>query len=169
MKDFIREGQKLPLWGIGPRLIWGMAAVGLVEIVLFCSVLRIGAVDTPWRTVFGIGGGVLVALGIAIWLLGAIFSDMYENIATNRLKTDGIYAWVRNPIYSGWWFLISSISLLWHNVWLLSVPFINWLIMRVVLKNSEEKWLLDLYGDAYAEYMKNVNRCIPWKRRSKNV
>jgi protein-S-isoprenylcysteine O-methyltransferase Ste14 len=38
--------------------------------------------------------------------------------------------------------------------------------MTVVLKNTEEKWLLDLYGKEYEEYKKRVNRCIPF--RSKN-
>lgn len=81
------------------------------------------------------------------------------------MKTDGIYAWVKNPMYSGWWMLITGISLMWHNVWLLASPLINWGIMTVVLKNTEEKWLLDLYGNEYAEYKKRVNRCIPWQRR----
>ena len=37
-----------------------------------------------------------------------------------------------------------------------------WLEMTIVLKNTEEKWLKDLYGEEYVEYCKNVNRCIPW-------
>ena len=44
-------------------------------------------------------------------------------------------------------------------------PVIDWLIITVALINTEEKWLLDLYGDEYAEYKKHVNRCIPWKRK----
>ncbi len=87
---------------------------------------------------------------------------MDENIADNKLKTDGIYAWVRNPMYSGSWILIIGISLMWANAWVLITSFINWLIMTVALKNTEEKWLLDLYGDEYAAYKKRVNRCIPW-------
>ncbi|WP_177201593.1 hypothetical protein [Butyrivibrio proteoclasticus] len=31
---------------------------------------------------------------------------------------------------------------------------------------SYKKWLLDLYGDEYAEYKRNVNRLIPWKPRT---
>ncbi len=47
----------------------------------------------------------------------------------------------------------------------LILPVLDWLIMTVALINTEEKWLLDLYGDEYASYKKRVNRCIPWKRR----
>jgi len=41
---------------------------------------------------------------------------------------------------------------------------------RDILINTEEKWLLKVYGDEYAEYKKIVNRCIPWfpkQKRSK--
>ena len=89
---------------------------------------------------------------------------MDNNIAENKLKTDGVYAWVRNPMYSGLWILITGISLMWHNAWLLIVPFINWGIMTITLEYTEEKWLLDLYGAAYTEYKERVNRCIPWRR-----
>ena len=30
-----------------------------------------------------------------------------------------------------------------------------------IIKNTEEKWLKALYGNEYAEYCRNVNRCIP--------
>ena len=126
-KDFVKDGQKLPLYGIGLRLVFIMAAVTLTGIVLLLHF-------KDWRFEYS-------------------------------LKTDGIYAWVKNPMYSGWWMLITGISLMWHNVWLLASPLINWGIMTVVLKNTEEKWLLDLYGNEYAEYKKRVNRCIPWQRR----
>ncbi len=35
--------------------------------------------------------------------------------------------------------------------------------MTITLINSEEKWLLDLYGADYEAYKIKVNRCIPWK------
>jgi len=87
---------------------------------------------------------------------------MDASIAENRLQTGGIYAWVRNPMYSGWWMLFAGICLQWHNAWsLVTVP-VNWAILTVTLKLTEEKWLLDLYGQDYANYLKRVNRCIPW-------
>jgi len=109
---------------------------------------------------------VLDLTGSAVWVTGALRSDMDEHIAENRLKTDGIYAWVRNPMYSGCWMMITSASLQWHNVWLIPVCIFNWLLMTLVLNHTEEKWLLKLYGQKYTEYMKRVNRCIPWKRRA---
>ena len=165
MKNFVRKGQKLPLYGVGPYIIAGMAAVAIIGIILFSYVLKIGILEGPWVVVFRVVGIVLIVLGIFIWITGAVRSDMDRNIAENRLKTDGIYAWVRNPMYSGWWLAISGVVMLWHNVCLLLTIPVNWGIMTAVLKHTEEKWLFDLYGQEYADYMKRVNRCVPWPPR----
>lgn len=164
LKNFMKEGQKLPLFGVGPYIVYGMAMVNLIGIFLFGYVFKIGILDSPWILIFRIVGGLLIVLGIAVWFIGALKSDMDESITENKLQTKGIYAWVRNPMYSGWWIALSGIILMWHNIWMLIFPVIDWVIMTVVLINTEEKWLLDLYGDEYAEYKKRVNRCIPWRR-----
>ena len=98
MKNFVKEGQKLPLYGVGPYIILGMGAVTLLGIVFFCFVFKIGLLQAPWTVIFRTAGVVLIAAGIAVWLVSAFRSDMDDNIAANRLKTDGIYAWVRNPM-----------------------------------------------------------------------
>lgn len=165
MKNFVKEGQKLPLYGVGPYIVYGMAGVTIAAIVIFHYILKIGILGSPWILIFRIIAGLLIALGLVIWGIGALGSGMDKNISENKLKTDGIYAWVRNPMYSGWWILILGISLMWHNAFLLIPPLINCGIMTFVLKRTEEKWLLNLYGDEYGQYLKRVNRCIPWKHR----
>ncbi|MCR5090971.1 MAG: isoprenylcysteine carboxylmethyltransferase family protein [Oscillospiraceae bacterium] len=162
MKNFVKEGQKLPLYGVGPYIVYGMAALTAVGIVLCAYILKTGMLNSPWILIFRTAGGVIIVLGLVIWLIGALGSGMDENIAENRLKTDGVYAWVRNPMYTGWWFLFSGISLMWHNAWVLLTIAFNWGIMTVALKKTEEKWLQKLYGAEYEEYCKRVNRCIPW-------
>jgi len=162
MKNFVKDGQKLPLYGVGPYIVYAMAGLTIAGIIALYYVLKIGNLSAPWTYIFRICGGVLIALGIIIWAIGAIGSSMNDNITENRLKTNGIYAWVRNPMYSGWWIIITGISLMWANAFLLIIPFVNWAVMTIVLRNTEEKWLLDLYGDEYAAYMKRVNRCLPW-------
>ena len=162
MKNYVKEGQKLPLYGVGPYIVLAMAATTVIGILLFCYVLKIGTLSGPWVVILRITGAIIIALGLVIWYKGALGSDIDNIIAENRLKTDGIFAWVRNPMYSGFWFVFSGITMIWHNAWaLLTVP-VNWTSMTVALKNTEEKWLADLYGQEYAEYMKRVNRCIPW-------
>ncbi len=163
LKNYNKEGQKLPLFGVGPYIVYGMAVLTILGIVLIGYVFKIGMLGKPWILVFRIVGAILIIAGIAVWFIGAVRSDMDNHIENNKFKTDGIYAWVRNPMYSGWWMAITGITLMWHNKWMLVLPVMNWLIMTVTLINTEEKWLLNLYGDEYTEYTKKVNRCIPWK------
>ncbi|MCR5376570.1 MAG: isoprenylcysteine carboxylmethyltransferase family protein, partial [Lachnospiraceae bacterium] len=159
------EGQKLPLFGVGPYIVYGIAMVNVIGIILLEYVFKIGILESPWTIIFRIVGSLMIVLGGVIWYIGALRSDMDASITENRLQTKGIYALVRNPMYSGWWIALSGITLMWHNAWMLILPVIDWAIMTVALINTEEKWLLDLYGNEYAEYKKRVNRLIPWKRR----
>ena len=163
LKNYNKEGQKLPLFGIGPYMIFGMGVVNLIGIILFGYVFRIGTLEGLWINIFKICGVLLMISGICIWFIGAVRSDMDDHIESNKLKTTGIYAWVRNPMYSGWWIAFAGIALMWHNVCMLVLPVINWIIMTITLINTEEKWLLDLYGADYEAYKIKVNRCIPWK------
>ncbi len=163
LKNYNKDGQKLPLFGIGPYMIFGMGLVTLTGILLFGYVFNIGILETPWIMVFRITGALLIVTGIFIWFIGAVRSDMDDHIESNKLKTSGIYAWVRNPMYSGWWIAFAGITFMWHNIWMLVLPVINWIIMTIILINSEEKWLLDIYGAEYETYKTKVNRCIPWK------
>ncbi len=163
LKNYNKDGQKLPLFGIGPYMIFGMGAANLMGIILFGYIFRIGILKSPWIMIFRIVGTILIISGIFIWFIGAVRSDMDDHIESNKLKTNGIYAWVRNPMYSGWWIAFTGITFMWHNIWMLVLPVINWIIMTITLINSEEKWLSDLYGAEYETYKTKVNRCIPWK------
>ena len=162
LKNYVKDGQKLPLFGVGPYIVYGMAIVNIIGIILFGYVFKIGMLETPWLIIFRVIGILLAIYGIAVWFIGAMRSDMDESITENKLQTNGIYSWVRNPMYSGWWIALSGILLMWHNAWMLILPVIDWLIMTVALINTEEKWLTDLYGSEYEEYKRKVNRCIPW-------
>ena len=161
LKNYTKEGQKLPMFGIGPYLLYGIALFNAAVILLSVYVFKIGILGSPWTFIFRIAGATLVALGLPIWFIAAVRSGMDENITENKLKTDGIYAWVRNPMYTGWWFAMTGIGLMWHNVLAIPLFFIDWAILTAVLKNTEEKWLLKVYGKEYAEYKSRVNRCIP--------
>ena len=165
----MNENQKLPLFGIGPYLVAGLVLVDALFIILFRYVFKIGTVDGFGAVLFRVVGGILIVAGLIIWFIGAVKSDMDKSITQNKLQTGGIYAWVRNPMYSGWWILAMGVSFMWHNIFLVPAQFLNWLIMAIVLKNTEEKWLSALYGKDYEDYRKKVNRCIPWKWNNRHA
>lgn len=162
LKNYSKEGQKLPMFGIGPYLIYGIAFLNAAVIILTSYVFKVGILENSWVWIFRIAGGIFLALGILIWFIAAMCSGMDKNITENQLKTDGIYSWVRNPMYTGCWFIIIGISFMWHNCCVIPMIPVDWGILTIVLSHTEEKWLLDLYGEEYDSYKKRVNRCIPW-------
>ncbi|MBR5637502.1 MAG: hypothetical protein IKW81_11295 [Pseudobutyrivibrio sp.] len=103
MKNYSKEGQKLPLFGVGPILIFVIAIVNAIAIIVSSYVINIGILEGAWILVFRIVGGIIIVLGI-----------------------------------------------------------VDWLILTLVLKNTEEKWLFEVYGEEYMIYKNRVNRCIPW-------
>lgn len=152
----------LPFFGIGPlyvALIVALTAVGMILSAKGCLDNGIiPALKIPMLVV-----GILVAaLGAFIWGYAFFFDKIDDSIKNNSLCTDGIYAWVRNPLYVGWMFLCIGVSLFAGNLWLLLLPFIFWALMAVMMKHTEEKWLHDLYGEEYDAYCKRVNRTWPW-------
>ncbi|MGP1449285.1 MAG: methyltransferase family protein, partial [Filifactor alocis] len=85
-----------------------------------------------------------------------------KGLKENRLVTHGVYAYVRNPIYSAWIFICTGILLLGHDIWAFVLCPIFWAYLTVLMKHTEEKWLINQYGQQYLDYMKKVNRVFPW-------
>ena len=83
----------------------------------------------------------------------------------NELVTTGPYVWVRNPVYSAILLLCTGLLLMAYNLWLLLLPPVLWALMTAMLIPTEERWLRELHGQAYADYCERVNRCIPWPPR----
>lgn len=105
---------------------------------------------------------VFLIVGIWLWVSAAIKEKLCEKIIANQLVTTGVYALVRNPIYSAFAFVMSGVALLSSNLYLLPLPLVFWVLLTVMMQATEEKWLLAQFGDEYKEYCKRVNRCIPW-------
>ena len=89
LKNFSKEGQKLPMFGIGPYLIYGTAFLNAVVIVLTSHIFKVGIMEDIWVWIFRIAGGIIIALGIVIWYIGAVRSGMDENITETNSRQTG--------------------------------------------------------------------------------
>ena len=85
LKNYMKEGQKLPLFGIGPYLIYGIGVFTAICIFLFVYVLEIGNLTGKPVLAFRITGGILIILGFIVWFIGALTSGMDESITENKL------------------------------------------------------------------------------------
>lgn len=119
-----------------------------------------------WATLLGYGpAGALVemATGYALVITGLILiAKGWRAVlrACGRLLTDGIYARMRHPQYSGLFLAVLGQLIHWPTIpTLLLSPVIVWLY--VGLARREEKRLLAEFGDRYAAYRQRVPMFIP--------
>ena len=142
----MKNKEHLPLMGVGPVYVMSIIALTVIGIVLsVVDILNIGKYDVL-KIPFAILGVLLIALGVFMWLSANFASKLDDNIKSNKLVTTGIYAWVRNPIYSAFLLMCTGAILIANNIILLLLPLLYWIFMTVLMKNTEENWLLELYG-----------------------
>jgi len=165
----IKEGEHLSLYGVGPFYGFIIILITLIAIFnrnfSFLSYGKISFLQIPLLII----GTLLILLSIYIWIQAVIIAKVDKGIKNNKLVTTGIYGWVRHPIYSAITMLCTGILFISGNVFFFVLPFLYWLIFSILVKNTEEKWLRELYGKEYDDYCRQVNRCIPWKSKLNNV
>ncbi len=132
---------------VGPRYGW-----------LFMPILPRSA------ALYGIGV-VLLAAGLAfsIWARICLGRNWSASVAVKRqheLIRHGPYAWVRHPIYTG--ILAAFVgTVLAENQWCYVIAFV---IITVALRfkwRLEETWMQETFGEAYADYRRQVPAIIP--------
>ena len=161
-RSYLPMESHLPLYGVGPVYVAVIIAVTMAGILL--SQFKIIAyLSFPIiKMVLLMIGFLLVVMGAALWFLAVFRAKIDDGITNNHLVTDGVYALVRNPIYSAFLSVCTGTLMIYGNLWLLILPVLYWLFLTVLMKCTEEKWLKNLYGAEYEEYCRRVNRCIPW-------
>jgi protein-S-isoprenylcysteine O-methyltransferase Ste14 len=111
--------------------------------------------------VFSIAASVQTGLGT---LSGITQLDKnYPAAEKNRLATDGLYRYVRHPIYTGAiLFLWTSPQLTWNGLALRAAFTLYFIIGGIV----EEKKLVEEFGDEYRSYRMRTPMLIPWLKKS---
>lgn len=153
------ENNHLPVFGVGPYLIGLIIIMSLLFFVL--SFHNIIPVYKSNQIILSVLGFILIVIGTIFWLSANFNSRIDDGIRNNQLITTGIYSKVRHPIYAAFLYAVTGAILIFDNLFLLFLPVIFWLILTVVIKNTEEKWLIEWYGDYYLIYSRKVNRFIP--------
>lgn len=155
----------LPILGVGPLYVITIVMITIISIIFSATRFIPVITFTNMRWIFILIGILCFAIGITLWLKAVIIDRLDAHIIKNELVTTGVYAYVRNPVYSAFMFVCTGVLLIYGNLVLLVLPIIYWGFMTVLMKLTEEKWLEDLYGKEYVQYRQRVNRCIPWKRK----
>lgn len=152
----------LPVLGIGPFYLLSCLILMLIGFKLKNNQLfKIGDIS-KMKTPLMFIGAIFIVVGVAVWIYAVIIQKISEEIKNGKLITKGIYSFVRNPIYTAFIFVFTGILIMGSNLFLLILPILFWINLTVILKLTEEKWLLEKFGDEYVHYCKVVNRIIPW-------
>ncbi|NJP39639.1 isoprenylcysteine carboxylmethyltransferase family protein [Oscillospiraceae bacterium HV4-5-C5C] len=158
-------GKHLPLFGPGPIYVSVLIAVTVLSGWLTRQSWLASGYFPALRLPFMILAALFISAGDILWLLAIFQSRIGTRIQNHQLVTNGVYAWVRNPIYSSFLLICSGVLLLEVNLWLLILPLCFWLFLTLLLRRTEERWLRNAYGNAYLAYCRRTNRCLPWPPR----
>ena len=154
----------LPVFGVGP--IYAVSCLLLTAFGLFLKKKGfLNGGDLPGLKSEAMRiGFMLIFIGVALWIYAVLIQRISKEISSGHLVTIGIYSIVRNPIYLAFLCVCTGILVTAHNVYLLIIPVVLYIFLTVLMKQTEEKWLLYKFGSEYIEYCKHVNRVIPWFR-----
>ncbi len=116
-------------------------------------------------TYLGLGNGWFIVMLVSdvlliagIWLIIAGWERVYHS--EGKLVTDGIYAYMRHPQYTGIFIITLAFMIQWPTFpTLILWPFVFWMYYR--LARQEEKDVLEKYPDEYRRYMNRTPMFFP--------
>jgi protein-S-isoprenylcysteine O-methyltransferase Ste14 len=151
-----------------PAYLWAVKSAKVAVLImlavqtLFLDLFPIAAEATPLRVI----GSTIYVLGFATAVIGRLqlgknWVDLedYQVLQRQSLTTNGIYRYIRHPIYTGDLLLLIGLELA-LNSWLvlgLGVPLL--IVIRQVLA---EEALLSQAFPGYASYRTRTKRFIPF-------
>jgi protein-S-isoprenylcysteine O-methyltransferase Ste14 len=155
-----RDALELTLLGIS------LTGLGIIPIIYVFTGFPAFANRTfiPWVAWVG----VVPALG-SLWLfwrthkeLGRNWSVSLEVRDKHQLVTNGVYRYVRHPMYSAF-FLWAVAQLLLLPNWVAGISgLIGFGTLFSFRVGREEQLMLEAFGEQYREYMTRTARIIPW-------
>lgn len=155
-------------YDIEERALIGGAVVGLFLIPLLYLITGFPEFsDYPFRPGMGWAGCAVLVLFLAVFIrshrdLGRNFSVTLEIREKHRLVTDGIYRYVRHPMYASFWLWALAQALLFPNWIVGSTGILSVAILYFRRMPREEQMMLDTFGESYRAYSSRTSRLIPF-------
>jgi protein-S-isoprenylcysteine O-methyltransferase Ste14 len=136
-------------------------------VVALILILGLGYIDSnsllPGR--WHLLGLIPLAIGIGLAAQGSrLFAKAGTNIIpfseSTALVTDGVFAFSRNPMYTGMVLALAGTALLLNGIWawLVIVPFAA--IIRFYFVHTEEQLMEQTFGEDYLSYKASVRRWL---------
>ena len=168
-----RSGEALDRSKEGWPVMIGIRVFGLVSIIQTILILTRPSVLGWARLALPVSvrwvGVVVIVAAVALlcWMFVSLGRNLTDTVVTRREATlvqHGPYRYIRNPMYSGLMLLGVGIGLAMENV---SIPatMLGVFVLQAIRTRTEEKYLIERFGDSYRDYMRRVGRFLPsaWK------
>jgi protein-S-isoprenylcysteine O-methyltransferase Ste14 len=113
------------------------------------------------RWIAAIVGVLALAATIRCWR--RMGKDWRMDVGLERktdLITDGMFARIRHPIYAFSILLVLCSAVIVPTAPMLAVAAVNIVLLNIKARN-EERHLLDVHGDGYAQYLRRTGRFLP--------
>jgi protein-S-isoprenylcysteine O-methyltransferase Ste14 len=162
-----RKGGDWPLW-----TQIAMILLGLLLCVPLFYFLWIPLFKLPVSTAY-----ILDIVGLVIYLAGCVFvlwarrtlgkmwglstSRNVKLLDDHQIVQSGPYAFMRNPMYFGWWAAMFGLLLV-YPTWVVLLFLAFSVIAFVGRARREEAALAERFGEAWAEYKKRTKFLIPF-------
>jgi protein-S-isoprenylcysteine O-methyltransferase Ste14 len=152
------------------RILLALASVGMLLPIIFLATSWLDFADylLPWwadRATAAAGGLIFAAAVFLLWRshadLGRNWSWAVETYEDHTLVTNGVYRFIRHPMYAAHLFWGVAQSLLIHN-WIAGPAFlVGFVPLYLVRLPREERMMLELFRNEYRLYMGKTGRIIP--------
>jgi len=147
--------------------LWGVAQI-LGLLYVFSNWLSFANCRLPFSLRWLAGAAGTIVFGVANWLLWRSHADLAENWSPklevregHTLITDGVFRYIRHPMYASHWLWAVGQALLLHN-WIAGLAGLAaFFPLYTVRVPQEEQLMLDQFGEEYQAYMASTGRIFP--------
>ncbi len=154
--------------GVGDKVLLILAVAGQFLIPMFYVISGFPAVaDYAFRPVQAYLGVAAILMALVMFRLthkqlGNNWSITLEIRQGHRFVTDGVYRYMRHPMYTSFFLLAAGQALLIQNWVAGPVGLVSIAALVLGRISREEKLMIDAFGDEYRAYMRRAKRIVPW-------
>lgn len=159
LKNWLNPKHYNRLWNVGPPgLIFSLCLIYITHWIEMSFNMKKYELSSPWfYTLF------FLVLAEAVLILIWVLFSLPPTKRGKSLSRQGIYAFIRHPIYTTIIFHLNVLFSLWWGsfliIFLIPIQYLFW--SKIIIR--EEEYLVGIFGEEYIDYMSNVSRFVPWK------
>ena len=159
LKNWLNPKHYNRLWNVGPPgLIFSLCLIYITHWIEMSFNMKKYELIPPWfYTLF------FLVLAEAVLILIWVLFSLPPTKRGKNLSRQGVYAFMRHPIYTTIIFHLNVLFSLWWGsfliIFLIPIQYLFW--SKIIIR--EEEYLVGIFGEEYIDYMSNVSRFVPWK------